>query len=85
MLQRAASWPTANNGGRVPYCMEKYRKDGYRQDCSGYVSITAKTGERKSHLAYEQRGGFGTDHRPLGYGLEPDSEYRAVRLKNVTR
>lgn len=140
LLQRAAAWLTANNGGRVPYSMEKYWKDGYRQDCSGYVSMAAKLGnknpkggpntealatdeyttpvkiadlqpgdlfidpvdqpgadfrhvvifekwtkgDRSEYLAYEQRGGFGTDHRPLKYGLEPNSKYKAVRLKNVT-
>lgn len=139
LLQRAASWLTADNGGRVPYSMEKYWTDGYRQDCSGYVSMAAKLGngkpkggpntealatgeyttpvriadlrpgdllidpvdqpgedfrhvvifekwtgsDRSEYLAYEQRGGFGTDHRPLRYGLEPNSKYRAVRLKNV--
>ena len=140
LLQRAQTWLTANNGGRVPYSMEEYWKDGYRQDCSGYVSMAAKLGnknpkggpntealatdayttpvkiadlqpgdlfidpvdqpgsdfrhvvifekwtkdDRSEYLAYEQRGGFGTDHRPLKYGLEPNSKYRAVRLKNVT-
>ena len=120
--------------------MEKYWKDGYRQDCSGYVSMAAKLGssnpkggpntvalasdkytvpvkiadmkpgdlfidavdepgsdfrhvvifekwtkdDRSEYMAYEQRGGFGTDHRPLKYGLEPNSKYKAARLKNVT-
>lgn len=140
MLQRAASWLTADNGGRVPYSMEKYWTDGYRQDCSGYVSMAAKLGDgnprggpntealatgryttpvkiadlqpgdlfidpvdqpgsdfrhvviferwtkgdRSEYMAYEQRGGVGTDHRPLGYGLEPNSEYKPFRLRNVT-
>lgn len=39
---------------------------------------------RSGYLAYEQRGGFGTDHRPLKYGLEPNGKYKPVRLKNVT-
>ncbi|MFG2579820.1 NlpC/P60 family protein [Streptomyces malaysiensis] len=38
-LQRAATWLTADNGGRVPYSQAKVWKDGYRQDCSGYVSM----------------------------------------------
>ncbi|MGW7758393.1 hypothetical protein ACWGK6_44110 [Streptomyces violaceusniger] len=38
-LQRAATWLTANNGGRVPYSQAQVWKDGYRQDCSGYVSM----------------------------------------------
>ncbi|NKE60783.1 hypothetical protein FXN61_29960 [Lentzea sp. PSKA42] len=140
MLKRAATWLTANNGGRVPYSMKKYWKDGYRQDCSGYVSMAAKLGnkdpkggpntvalasnkyttpvkiadmkpgdlfidpvdqpgsdfrhvvifekwakaDKSEYMAYEQRGGFGTDHRPRKYGLEPNSKYKPYRLKNVT-
>ncbi|MDX3226892.1 hypothetical protein [Streptomyces sp. ME19-01-6] len=38
-LQRASTWLTANNGTRVPYSQAKMWKDGYRQDCSGYVSM----------------------------------------------
>ncbi|MGR3936722.1 hypothetical protein [Streptomyces sp. BRA346] len=38
-LQRASTWLTANGGGRVPYSQAKIWKDGYRQDCSGYVSM----------------------------------------------
>jgi hypothetical protein len=40
MINRAKTWLTANNGGPVPYSMETVWKDGYRQDCSGYVSMT---------------------------------------------
>ncbi|MER5476046.1 peptidoglycan-binding protein [Streptomyces sp. NPDC002734] len=40
MIRRAKTWLTANNGGPVPYSMETVWKDGYRQDCSGYVSMT---------------------------------------------
>lgn len=139
LLSRAATWLTANNGDRVPYSMEKYWTDGYRQDCSGFVSMAAELGnedprggpntellatgrfttpvavadmlpgdlfvdpvdepgedfrhvviferwtkpDRSEYLAFEQRGGVGTDHRPLTYGLEPNSKYRPVRLKNV--
>jgi hypothetical protein len=39
MINRAKTWLTANNGGPVPYSMEKVWRDGYRQDCSGYVSM----------------------------------------------
>ncbi|MFE7783748.1 hypothetical protein [Streptomyces nigrescens] len=39
MLNRAATWLTANNGAQVPYSQAKVWKDGYRQDCSGYVSM----------------------------------------------
>ncbi|KOV81670.1 hypothetical protein ADL03_27760 [Nocardia sp. NRRL S-836] len=140
MLQRAAGWLTADNGAQVPYSMEQFWVDGYRQDCSGYVSMAAKLGnvyprggpdtvalvsprytvpvpvaelkpgdlfidavdepgpadfrhvviferwtttDRTEYLAYEQRGGHGTDHRVLRYGLEPDSKYHAVRLRNI--
>ncbi len=140
LLQRAATWLTANNGDRVPYSMEKYWTDGYRQDCSGFVSMAAKLGnvnplggpntealakpaytvpvriadmkpgdilidpvdepgsdfrhvvifekwtkaDRSEYMAYEQRGSFGTDHRALTYGLEPNSKYQPYRLRNVT-
>lgn len=135
VLQRAATWLTANNGGRVPYSMEKNWTDGYRQDCSGFVSMAAKldksgpntvalatdkytapinkadmkpgdlfidpvdepgadfrhvvifekwqNAQHTEYMAYEQRGGFGTDHRPLKYGLEANSKYKPVQLKNI--
>lgn len=35
IIDRAKEWVTA----QVPYSMEKYWSDGYRQDCSGYVSM----------------------------------------------
>ncbi|MEU3228001.1 peptidoglycan-binding protein [Streptomyces sp. NPDC006976] len=35
IINRAKKWVTA----QVPYSMEKYWSDGYRQDCSGYVSM----------------------------------------------
>ncbi|AXX29020.1 hypothetical protein KCV87_11950 [Actinosynnema pretiosum subsp. pretiosum] len=41
LLDRAASWLTANNGEQVPYHNDQYW-DGWRQDCSGYVSMAAK-------------------------------------------
>lgn len=40
VIARAKTWLTANNGRPVPYSQTKYWKDGYRQDCSGYVSMT---------------------------------------------
>ncbi|MFJ6747839.1 hypothetical protein ACIQNI_06530 [Streptomyces sp. NPDC091266] len=131
MLQRAATWLTANNGAQVPYSQGKVWKDGYRQDCSGYVSMTLglptpgtntvglantrsitrpiQVGELKpgdllidaagtnntrhvvifekwnndahsSYTAYEQRGGHGTDHRSLTYGLPGgDAEFKPYR------
>lgn len=39
VLERAKTWLTANNGGPVPYSQNKYWKDEYRQDCSGYASM----------------------------------------------
>ncbi|MEU2307376.1 peptidoglycan-binding protein [Streptomyces misionensis] len=35
IIKRAKSWVTA----KVPYSMNRYWTDGYRQDCSGYVSM----------------------------------------------
>ncbi|MFH8340365.1 peptidoglycan-binding protein [Streptomyces sp. AM6-12] len=35
IIKRAKSWVTA----KVPYSMGSYWTDGYRQDCSGYVSM----------------------------------------------
>ncbi|NUL04764.1 peptidoglycan-binding protein, partial [Streptomyces lunaelactis] len=35
IINRAKKWVSA----RVPYSMEKYWSDGYRQDCSGFVSM----------------------------------------------
>ncbi|WP_225805246.1 peptidoglycan-binding protein [Streptomyces sp. NK15101] len=35
IINRAKKWITA----QVPYSMEKYWSDGYRQDCSGYISM----------------------------------------------
>ncbi|CAM5339269.1 hypothetical protein GCM10010329_36720 [Streptomyces spiroverticillatus] len=35
IINRAKTWVAAG----VPYSMEKYWRDGYRQDCSGYVSM----------------------------------------------
>ncbi|GGO50714.1 hypothetical protein GCM10012287_31090 [Streptomyces daqingensis] len=135
MLNRAATWLTANNGSQVPYSQTKTWSDGYRQDCSGYVSMTlglskpgpntvGLAGDRSittpisladlkpgdllidadgsnttrhvvifekwtdsSHSAYsafEQRGGHGTDHRVLKYGLDAGSEYKPYRPVKLT-
>ncbi|GHH32440.1 peptidoglycan-binding protein [Streptomyces candidus] len=35
IVKRAQTWVEA----KVPYSMDKYWSDGYRQDCSGYVSM----------------------------------------------
>ncbi|MEV0370349.1 hypothetical protein AB0I10_11050 [Streptomyces sp. NPDC050636] len=131
MLNRAATWLTANNGAQVPYSQAKVWKDGYRQDCSGYVSMALglptpgtntvglatdrnitrpiSLGEltpgdllidaagdnnnrhvvifekwnndaHSSYTAFEQRGGHGTDHRTLTYGLPGgDAEFKPYR------
>ena len=135
MLERAETWLTANNGSPVPYSQKKTWTDGYRQDCSGFVSMTLKlstpgettvtlAGDRdlttpislaelkpgdllidadgdnhtrhvvifagwtdsskSAYEAYEQRGGHGTDHRVLTYGLESGSEYKPYRPNNFT-
>ncbi|QKW07685.1 hypothetical protein HUT18_16145 [Streptomyces sp. NA04227] len=127
-LKRAAGWLTANGGAQVPYSQGKVWKDGYRQDCSGYVSMALGLGApgtntvgltspaitkpipvndlrpgdllidadgnsntrhvvmfekwdnpaHTSYTAFEQRGGHGTDHRSLTYGLN-NNVYKAYR------
>lgn len=42
IIDRARSWLTANNGTRVPYDQNRTWSDGYRMDCSGYVSMAAR-------------------------------------------
>ncbi|AXK34965.1 hypothetical protein DVA86_22285 [Streptomyces armeniacus] len=130
MLARAETWLTANGGSQVPYSQTETWSDGYRQDCSGYVSMTlglSKPGpntvglaesrdlttpislgdlragdllidadgsnttrhvvifegwtdsSHTAYSAYEQRGGHGTDHRVLDYGLDSGSEYKPYR------
>ena len=128
-IARAKRWLTANNGSQVPYSQVNYW-NGWRQDCSGYVSMALQLGKpgtntvglasstytyrikmrnlKKGDLvidpvgsstsrhvvifhkwandthtrygAYEQRGGHGTDHRRLSYGIGQD-QYDAYRPK----
>ncbi|MEV0252819.1 peptidoglycan-binding protein [Streptomyces sp. NPDC050732] len=40
IINRAKAWVAE----KVPYSMEKYRPDGYRQDCSGFVSMAWNLG-----------------------------------------
>ncbi|WP_411079259.1 peptidoglycan-binding protein [Streptomyces sp. cmx-18-6] len=40
IMERAQRWVAA----KVPYSMEKHWSDGYRQDCSGYVSMAWNLG-----------------------------------------
>ncbi|MFI8305407.1 peptidoglycan-binding protein [Streptomyces sp. NPDC085927] len=54
MLRRAGTWLTADNGSQVPYSQTSVWSDGYRQDCSGYVSMTLglwKSGPNTVELA----------------------------------
>ncbi|AJE82995.1 MULTISPECIES: NlpC/P60 family protein [Streptomyces] len=128
-INRAKTWLTANNGSQVPYS-QTATWDGYRTDCSGYVSMALSLGKpgpntvglasstyttkinmsqlqkgdliidangssttrhvvifvkwndsaHTSYEAYEQRGGHGTDHRNLSYGVGSD-EYDPYRPK----
>nr|WP_240979770.1 glycoside hydrolase family 25 protein [Streptomyces sp. HNM0574] len=135
MLERAATWLTADDGAQVPYSQTETWSDGYRQDCSGYVSMTLGLGSpgantvmlaqdrglttpigidelkpgdllidadgdsntrhvvifegwtddsRTAYTAFEQRGGHGTDHRTLDYGLDEGSEFTPYRPVNLT-
>ena len=38
---------------------------------------------KKSYWAYEQRGGYGTDHRVRTYGLSSGSQYHAYRPNKI--
>ncbi|SDM45560.1 hypothetical protein [Allokutzneria albata] len=42
VIQRAKAWLTANGGRKVAYSQARKWRDGYRQDCSGYVSMAWK-------------------------------------------
>ncbi|MET8979420.1 hypothetical protein ABZX85_27835 [Streptomyces sp. NPDC004539] len=69
-LERAATWLTANGGRPVPYSQTAHWSDGYRQDCSGYVSMALglrTPGETTVGLA-----GNRNITRPIGMGeLQP--------------
>ncbi|MFF0106042.1 C40 family peptidase [Streptomyces hirsutus] len=57
MLRRARTWLTADNGSQVPYSQTSVWSDGYRQDCSGYVSMTLglwKSGPNTVELASDR-------------------------------
>ncbi|MFE7559605.1 hypothetical protein [Kitasatospora sp. NPDC057500] len=41
-IRRAKLWLTANGGKPVPYSQHRNWKDGYRQDCSGFVSMALR-------------------------------------------
>jgi hypothetical protein len=70
LINRAASWLTANNGGPVPYSQERNWVDGYPTD------------EYTTRI--EPRGTGGTTYRALTYGLFGHDQYKARRLKNIS-
>jgi hypothetical protein len=76
IINRAKRWVSA----RVPYSMERYWSDGYRQDCSGFVSMAWKlTGnEWTGSLAT-----FGT--RILRDELQPGDILLFHNLSNPTK
>ncbi|MFD9894880.1 hypothetical protein ACFWY9_36510 [Amycolatopsis sp. NPDC059027] len=132
MIKRATTWHP-HTAERVRYDQNKTH-NGYRTDCSGYVSMAAglakpgpntvalagskvsvpinkndmkmgdlfidaigdhntrhvvifekwSNAQHTKYWAYEQRGGYGTDHRELTYGLDAGSQFKAHRLKNIT-
>lgn len=54
IIKRAKKWVAA----RVPYDMDKYWSDGYRQDCSGFISMAWNLGTNQwtgSLAAYGER------------------------------
>ncbi|MFF3915059.1 peptidoglycan-binding protein [Streptomyces sp. NPDC001852] len=52
IIDRAKVWVAA----KVPYSMEKYWSDGYRQDCSGYVSMAWNLGTNEWTGSLDQFG-----------------------------
>ncbi|SDK66807.1 peptidoglycan-binding protein [Streptomyces indicus] len=43
IIRRAKTWVSA----KVPYSLERYWRDGYRQDCSGFVSMAWNLGSNQ--------------------------------------
>ncbi|QNE77133.1 hypothetical protein F0344_23230 [Streptomyces finlayi] len=52
IINRAKVWVSA----KVPYSMEKYWSDGYRQDCSGFVSMAWNLGRNEWTGSLDQYG-----------------------------
>ncbi|MEU6549771.1 peptidoglycan-binding protein [Streptomyces sp. NPDC046915] len=52
IIDRAKTWVTA----QVPYSMTEYWSDGYRQDCSGYVSMAWNLGSNEWTGSLDQYG-----------------------------
>lgn len=52
IIERAKTWVTA----QVPYSMTEYWSDGYRQDCSGYVSMAWNLGSNEWTGSLDQYG-----------------------------
>ncbi len=131
VIANAATWHP-HTSERVPYS-QTATHNGYRTDCSGYVSMALALGRpgpntvalagseyttritmsqleagdlvidttgdsssrhvvifekwtnraHTSYWEYEQRGGYGTDHRTRTYGLAAGSQYHAYHAKKV--
>ncbi|NEA25176.1 hypothetical protein [Actinomadura bangladeshensis] len=59
--------------------------DAIGSNTTRHVVIFEKwtSGKHTAYWAYEQRGGYGTDHRTRTYGLSSGSQYKAYRPKNI--
>lgn len=59
--------------------------DAIGSNTTRHVVIFEKwtSGKHTAYWAYEQQGGYGTDHRTRTYGLSSGSEYKAYRPKNI--
>ncbi|GAA2287990.1 hypothetical protein GCM10010402_52470 [Actinomadura luteofluorescens] len=60
--------------------------DAIGSNTTRHVVIFEKwtSSKHTAYWAYEQRGGYGTDHRTRTYGLSSGSQYKAYRPKNLT-
>jgi hypothetical protein len=60
--------------------------DAIGSNTTRHVVIFEKwtSSKHTAYWAYEQRGGYGTDHRTRTYGLSSGSQYKAYRPKNIT-
>lgn len=59
--------------------------DAIGSNTTRHVVIFEKwtSSKHTAYWAYEQRGGYGTDHRTRTYGLSSGSQYKAYRPKNI--
>ncbi|TDD83412.1 hypothetical protein E1293_14695 [Actinomadura darangshiensis] len=60
--------------------------DAIGSNTTRHVVIFEKwtSSKHTAYWAYEQRGGYGTDHRTRTYGLSSGSQYKPYRPKNIT-